>query len=139
MYSKILVASDGSGPSMRAARIAGAIAKAFSAQVTVVTVSYIPKLYADDMSAAMREGYEDEWRRVMDDTVKAVKQEGVEVRPKLIRDQEPAPAIVKEMEDGKYDLLVLGRTGAGSSRPAMMGGISRKLVGNCSCSVLIVR
>ena len=44
MISKILAASDGSAGSMEAARAAAVIAKAFNAELTLVTVAYIPRM-----------------------------------------------------------------------------------------------
>jgi nucleotide-binding universal stress UspA family protein len=139
MYNKILVASDGSGPSMKAALIAGELAKAFAAQLTVVTVAYLPKIYATDLGSEMREGYVDEWKRVLDNTVKTVKEQGVEPGLRLLREEEPAGAVLEEVKRGGYDLLVVGRTGAGAPGSAMMGGVSRKIAEAAACAVLLVR
>jgi nucleotide-binding universal stress UspA family protein len=143
MYKKILVASDGSGPAISAAEAAAAMAKCMSATVTVVTVSFVPKVYAGDISDAMRQGYVDEWRHVLDLTVREMKKAGIEPEAKLIEEQEPAEAILAELERGGYDLLAVGRTGAGGHKMkisglAMMGGVSMKLTANAKCSVLIV-
>jgi len=143
MFSKILVASDGSGPAVNAAKAAARIAKAVSASVTVVTVSYVPKVYAGDISPAMRQGYVDEWHHVLDITVHPVERLDVKPEAKLLRGDEPAPAILKELEAGGYDLLVVGRTGAGGHKIrktglTMMGGVSMKIIGNAECAVLLV-
>ena len=50
-----------------------------------------------------------------------------------------AEALLDETERGGYDLLVVGRTGAGSPGSKMMGGVSRKLAEGAACSVLTVR
>jgi nucleotide-binding universal stress UspA family protein len=139
MYEKILVASDGSGPSIRAAQAAAVLAKAFSSQVTALTSAYIPRLYEGDMSSSMKEGYLDEWRAVLDATVEALRAEGIEPEAKLIQDEDPAAAILKELRDGGYDLLAVGRTGAGNPASKTMGGISEKLTTRADCSMLIVR
>jgi nucleotide-binding universal stress UspA family protein len=143
MYKKILVASDGSGPSINATKVAAAIAKALCAKLTVATVSFIPRAYAGDISPSMREGYLDEWRHVLEHASRVAATAGVEPEKKLLREDEPASALLKEVEQGQYDLLVVGRTGASGIKPtrtalAMMGGVSRKLVANATCSVLVV-
>ena len=143
MFTKILVASDGSGPAVKAAKAAAEIAKAMSASITVVTVSFVPKAYAGDISSAMREGYVDEWQHILDITVHAVERLDVEPKAKLLRGEEPAPAILAELEAGGYDLLVVGRSGAGGSKMkrtglTMIGGVSMKLIGNAECAVLLV-
>jgi len=143
MFTKILVASDGSGPAINAAKAAAGIAKAMSASVTVVTVSYVPKAYAGDISPAMREGYVDEWKQVLEMTVHAVGRLGVTPESKLLREEERAPAILAELEAGGYALLVVGRTGAGGQKfkktaLTMMGGVSMKIIGNAECAVLLI-
>ena len=139
MYKKIMIASDGSGPSMSAARIAGEIGKAFSAAVTVVTVAYIPKTYKDDMGSELREGYLEEWKRVLANTAETVARQGVEPQTALLRGEDPAKAMLGQLESGGYDLLVVGRTGAGSPGSGVMGGVSRKLIEGSHCAVLLVR
>jgi nucleotide-binding universal stress UspA family protein len=139
MYSNIVIASDGSGPSMNAARIAGEIAKAFSSSVTVVTVAYIPETYKDDMGTELREGYLEEWKRVLESTAELVTKQGVEPKTTLLRGENPAKAILDEIEGGAYDLLIVGRTGAGNPASRMMGGVSKKLIEGSNCAVLLVR
>lgn len=138
MYSRIMIASDGSGPSMNAARIAGEIAKAFSCSVTVVTVAYVPRIYATDMGAELREGYKEEWKRVLASTADVVGRLGVKPETRLLEGDDPAQAILGALE-GSHDLLVVGRTGAGSPGSKMMGGVSRKLIEGSTCAVLLVR
>lgn len=139
MYTKILVASDGSGPSMRAGRAAAIIAKAVSADVTVLTVASIPEQYKDDLDDNLEAGYIDEWRKALEATVREIKSHGVEAKHKLVREGEAVPAILAELELGGYDLLVLGRTGSGSPTSKTMGSISDKLAGKADCSILMVR
>jgi nucleotide-binding universal stress UspA family protein len=138
MYENIIVASDGSSLSMRAAVAAAAIARALSAKLTVVTVAYFPKVYEGDVGSEMREGYTEEWKRVLKETLGQAGADGVQPEGRLL-EGEPAAALLDEVERGKYDLLVVGRTGAGSPRSRMMGGTSRKIVENATCSVLVVR
>jgi nucleotide-binding universal stress UspA family protein len=139
MFKKILVASDGSSTSLEAARIAGEVAKTFSAALTVATVAYFPRVYESDVGPDMMEGYLDEWKRVLASTVAAVKGVGAEPRAKLLREEKPAMALLDEAERGGYDLLVIGRTGAGSPGSKIMGGVSRKVAEGAHCSVLIVQ
>jgi nucleotide-binding universal stress UspA family protein len=143
MFTKILVASDGSGPAINAANAAANIARAMSASLTVVTVSYVPKVYAGDISSAMKQGYVDEWNHILDITVHAVERLDVKPEAKLLRGDEPAPAILAELDAGGYDLLVVGRTGAGGHKVkntglTLMGGVSMKLIGNAGCAVMLV-
>lgn len=139
MYKRILIASDGSGPSMHAARAAALLAKALSAEITVLTVARLPEQYKDDLSSDLREGYIQEWQQALDAAVGEIKRQGLEPKTRFIRDEEPAPAILKELEGGGYDLLVIGRTGTGNPASKTMGRISDKVTSEATCSLLVVR
>jgi nucleotide-binding universal stress UspA family protein len=139
MFNKILVLSDGSGPSMNAARAAGLIAKAVSGRVTVVTVASVPEQYMEDLSAGLEEGYIDEWEHVLEATVKEVKRQGVEAEGRLLRQGEVVRAAFGEIERGGYDLVIAGRTGQGSPSSRVMGSVSDALVAKVACSIMIVR
>jgi nucleotide-binding universal stress UspA family protein len=133
------VASDGSGPSIRAAKAAALIGKAASAEVTVLTVASLPEQYTGDLSADLKEGFIQEWQGALDATVKEVKRQGVEAETRFIREGKPVAAIMREVQSGGYDLLVIGRTGAGNPASKTMGSISDKLTSQVTCSILVVR
>jgi nucleotide-binding universal stress UspA family protein len=139
MYTRILVASDGSSASVKGAEMGGEIAKAFSAALTIVTVAYVPRVYEGDLSTDMMEGYTEEWKRVLAMTADAAGRTGAEPETKLLQDGDPATALLEEAERGGYDLMIVGRTGAGSPASKVMGGVSRKVAEGASCSVLVVR
>ena len=139
MFQKVLVASDGSGPSIKAAEVAARMAGAFGSSVTVATVAYMPRAYAGDVGTEMQEAYLAEWRRVLEGTVQVVKTGGVDAQAKLLRAGEPAGALLDEIRTSSYDLVIVGRTGAGSSGSDIMGGVSRKIAEAAPCSVLIVK
>ncbi|MBN1956417.1 MAG: universal stress protein [Anaerolineae bacterium] len=51
-----------------------------------------------------------------------------------------ADEIIKDAEEGNYDLLVLGASGtAGRLRGALMGSVTRQVLERAPCSVLVVR
>ena len=139
MYSRILVASDGSGPSMRAAAAAALIAKAAAAKVTVLTVASIPEQYKNDLSDSLEEGYIEDWKKALEATAGEMASQGVEVETKLVREARPVPAILEEIDTGGYDLLVIGRTGSGNPASKTMGSTSDRLTSEAACSIMIVR
>jgi len=139
MFTKILVASDGSGPSMRAASAAGLIAGVTSAEVTVLTVASIPEQYRDDLNDDLEAGYVEEWTEALEATVKQLKAQGVQAEKKLVREGEAAAAILKELEGGGYDLLAIGRTGSGNPASKTMGSVSDKITSESKCSIMLVR
>lgn len=138
MITKILAASDGSAASMEAARSAAVIAKAFGADLTIVTVAYIPKMYKVDLSDDMETAYVKDWEHVLEDTLKVVG-EDVGAETKLLRSGPPAEAILAEAESGGYDLIVIGSRGADSSGDKGMGSVAVKVGARAHCSVLVIR
>jgi nucleotide-binding universal stress UspA family protein len=139
MFNKILIASDGSGPSMRAARAGALIAKALSAEVTVLTVASIPEQYRDDLNAELEEGFVQEWKESLDATVDEVKREGIEPATRFIREGNAVEAVLGELESAAYDLLVIGRTGAGNPASKSMGSVSDTITSRATCSLMVVR
>ena len=139
MFHKILVASDGSGPSLRAAKLAAILAKALSAEVTVLTVASLPEQYRDDLSAEMEDGYIDEWKQALDATAKEVKQGGIEPATRFVRDGNIVDAIVAELNSGGHDLLIIGRTGTGNPASKTMGSASDRLTSMVACSIMVIR
>jgi nucleotide-binding universal stress UspA family protein len=139
MFTRILIASDGSGPSIRAARVGALIGKAFSAQVTVLTVASVPERYKPDLGSDLEEGYVDEWKHALDATVREMKRQGVEPATRFVREESVVPAILDELKGGGYDLLVVGRTGAGNPASKAMGSTSDRLTSEVVCSLLVVR
>jgi nucleotide-binding universal stress UspA family protein len=138
MFKKILVASDGSSVSMSAAQAGAAIARALGAELTVVTAAYFPKAYEQDVGPDMQEGYLDEWKRVLTETAKTVKEAGTEPRTKLLRTADVVEALVGEIEEGGYDLAIIGRTGRGRPSSDAFGSVSREIAQRLSCSLLVV-
>jgi nucleotide-binding universal stress UspA family protein len=138
MFKKILVASDGSGPSVRAAEAAAVISKAVSAGVTVLTVASIPEQYKDDLSAELEEGLVEEWKEALDATVSTLRSRGVEPATKFVREGGVVEAILSELDTGAYDLLIIGRTGAGNPASKTMGSASDRLTSEATCSLMIM-
>lgn len=138
MIKKILAASDGSTAAIKAARTAAVIAEAFDAELTVVTAAYVPEMYKVDLSEEMENAYLEDWKHVLEDTVKAVG-DSVSARSKLLREGSPAEAILEEAERGGYDLVVVGSTGTGNPGERAMGSVAARVGARARCSVLVVR
>jgi len=56
-----------------------------------------------------------------------------------IREGVPANEILSEADQGDYDLVVVGATGATDMKHRILGSVSSKIARNATCSVLIVR
>jgi len=56
-----------------------------------------------------------------------------------IREGVPANEILAEADQGEYDLVVVGATGATDMKHSVLGSVSSKVAWNAPCSVLVVR
>jgi len=56
-----------------------------------------------------------------------------------IREGVPANEILSEADQGDYDLVVVGATGAIDMKHSVLGSVSSKVAWNAHCSILIVR
>jgi nucleotide-binding universal stress UspA family protein len=91
------------------------------------------------LSADMEDGYIDEWKQALDATAKEVKRGGIQPATRFIRDGNVVDAILAELKSGGYDLLVIGRTGAGNPASKTMGSASDRLTSMVTCSLMVIR
>lgn len=139
---KILVTTDGSVNSEKALLEAKKLAQLLGAEVDILNVvKYIAhNPYAKVERYAMRpiEELEKASKEILDDALKLFDDFEGKVNTKSLRG-EPAEVIVKEAEEGAYDLLVIGSRGLGTFSRLMLGSVSGKVVNHVHIDVLIVK
>ena len=125
MFSKILVAYDGSPTSRSALTQAYELAQAEDADVTVVTVAptvaplaAIAPVSIDGLRAEL-----DRWARTTLDEARAEAPDGLTVRA-VERSGHVGDEIVAEIESGDYDLVVLGSRGHGRLATEILGSVN---------------
>jgi nucleotide-binding universal stress UspA family protein len=100
-----------------------------------------PEMISDALITAMQE-YEDERTREIAQVLTAA---AAELRPRVAAVStatpvgSPAPAIVREAEQVKSDLLVVGARGLGHLKRMLLGSVSESVLRHAACPVLIVR
>ena len=138
MFSKILLASDGSENAIRAARITRELAEHFGARVTLLCVVHIPPVYKVDLADQMEEGIVDEWKKILHSTAGVFSGSETSLTRRLLRDVSPVEGILTEFETGDYDLIVMGRTGKGGSPRRNLGSVTMSVMQESNRSILIV-
>lgn len=138
---KILVTTDGSANSERALIEAKKYADLINGRITILTVtdpiamlgSSYPELSERDSNLfrTVGEYHLDEALKVIDDF------EG-DVDTKL-KDGSPADEILKEAENGDYDLIIMGRRGIGVFSRRMLGSVSNKVLNHTDTNVFIIK
>lgn len=142
MFKKILLASDGSESSLRAARHAIALVSAFpEAKVDVIyVVPPIPpqwySYYAPidlDIPAIVRKAGEE----ALASTLQLFQEAGVSVQS-LVESGDAAEEICAVAAEHHYDLIIVGRRGLGPLRELALGSVSHKVCQHAKCPVLVV-
>lgn len=141
MFKNILLGVDGSEHALRAARVAGELARTMGAESLRVVVAYdpVPSYLGEPnlqhaITARMREAEE-----VLQTALEALGG-GLpcEVHTEILAGP-PAEAILEVAETRKNDLIVIGSRGLGRLTGLLLGSQSQKVVQHASCPVLIVR
>lgn len=139
---KILVTTDGSVNSEKALLEAKKLAQLMGAEVDILNVvKYIvnnPYAKVERYSMRPVEDLEKAAKGIVDDALKLFDDFDGKVSAKFLRG-EPAEVIVKEAEEGAYDLLVIGSRGLGTFSRLMLGSVSGKVVNHVHINVLIVK
>jgi nucleotide-binding universal stress UspA family protein len=124
MFKNILVCIDGSASSHRALDLAGQLAHAGTASLTLMVVAPPVSSYVTlaGVSPGEMETELDAWAAGLLQKARALVPEGISVR-EIARDGEAGSEIVKELEDGSYDLVVLGSRGRGRAESTLLGSV----------------
>ncbi len=144
MFSKILVALDGSELSLKALEFAIDLAKKYRSQLILVHV-VIRQIYAINPpeagilagTAIVRE-LEAEGKAILARGEETVKAQEIPVETRL-RQGVPAEELLHAAADEKVDLLVLGSRGLSQAKAFLLGSVSDKVSHHAKCPALIVR
>jgi nucleotide-binding universal stress UspA family protein len=139
MYKKILLATDGSEHSKRAAENAIHIAKCTSdSTVEVVYVVDANRAKSDVLANWNSVEISDSRKERMKDVEKKAKEAGISYEIKVLHG-EPGPAIVEYVNKNKIDIVVIGSRGLNGLQEFVLGSVSHKVAKRANCPVLIVK
>ncbi len=139
-YRRILVAVDGSPPSLAAVDHALALARAAKASLTILEVvedfGPLPGYYETPPPGADRVKWVAEQR--FEPVRPALAESGVPW-DRLVEAGDPADCICAAAEAGDYDLVVMGCQGRRAIGRFLLGSVSDRVVHHAPCSVMVVR
>ena len=141
MFRNILVAVDGSPHADRALDEAIDIARGSRARLTIITGAAEPRTasmiaMASGAAAALGPALMQHSERVLRLAVERVPDD---VPVTTVLTEEPIrPAIVKRIEQGGHDLVVMGSRGRGAVRSAVLGSVSHFVLHHSPVPVLVV-
>jgi nucleotide-binding universal stress UspA family protein len=145
MFSRILVAVDGSKPSDKAFDAAMELVKSMKvAETMLVHVVPIP-IPGDGIDpsalAAIGESYEREGRLLLARYDSLAKEKhGVETTKKILaKGNDEGHKILEVAHEQQVDLIVMGHRGRGKLRELLMGSVAHHVANNSKVSVMIIQ
>jgi nucleotide-binding universal stress UspA family protein len=145
LFSKILVAIDGSEDSFKAAIYALELAKSSDANLYAITVTSIPKSYhltekdVLNESTKSHHGMEDA-KTWFDNFNQQAKEKNVPLNTDLINSQRPVDYVILEYsEEQKIDLIVMGTKGRTGFKKLLLGSTASSVLTYSHCTVMVVK
>jgi nucleotide-binding universal stress UspA family protein len=139
MFTKILVANDGSPGGQKAFVEAIDLAREISAELHMVTVEELPRFPAsiDEIDEEKKEA-DHRFAPVMDWAQAQAQAAGITIQPHLVPGH-AVEAIVALVREHRFDLLVVGFMGHSALYDRIIGGTADRLVRLAPCAVLVVK
>lgn len=142
---KILVPVDGSTASQKAAVKAAEIARQFGASITFITVILEPDLskynkfgvLIDPDMKKLKEKLKENEKKMLDSIINSLDLSDVYTSEKVIAGV-AYEEILKEAEEGNYDMIVIGQRGFTKVKRFFLGSVAYRVVSDAVCPVLVV-
>lgn len=139
MFNKILVGVDGSEHALKAVRLAGELARTFSADLVVVhAYQTIPAgLGEPNLQEAISERLH-EAGKILERALQEVGSTPRTVETEALEGP-AAEVILRVAEVRQVDLIVVGSRGLGALASLLLGSQSQEVIQRSTCPVLVVR
>ncbi|HTF99436.1 MAG TPA: universal stress protein [Nitrospirota bacterium] len=143
-FKNILIATDGSKYSVRAAGEAICLAKRSSGSITVISVVPVEQGSHDNLDLTVKQ------REKLDNTAEAVaekftrevreaaQKEGVPAKA-FVASGKPADIIIQMAQETNADLIVMGSHGRAGVDKLLMGSVAERVIVTSECPVLVVK
>ena len=136
-WQNLLLATDGSKHSEKAAARAAAIAKSNGAELNIVSATdFACELYAQ--APEVGEALIKKARKTLDASKKRADLEGLKTEC-FVREGEAYKAIIDLAKEKKTEMIVIGSHGKTGLKRLLMGSVVEKVIGHSHCPVLVVK
>ena len=122
---RILVGYDASLQSKKALNEAITVAKKFSGFIKVISV--------------YGRGYREKAETSVIEVKETLKKEKVEYEVEIVQGSNPAKILETTAKKEDFGLIVIGSRGLGNTASMLLGSVSRQIVSNAQCNVLVVK
>jgi nucleotide-binding universal stress UspA family protein len=139
MFRKVLIANDGSKGGQAALTAALELARRLDIGLTMICVEETPRFPAsiDEVAEALAD-ISDVFNRAVAAAKAQAQALGVAFEPHIVVGH-PVPSIVEFVQNGGYDLLVVGFMGHSALYNRIIGSTTDRLVELAPCKVLVVK
>ncbi|KHF40913.1 universal stress protein [Halalkalibacter okhensis] len=138
MFNHILLASDGSQHSIRAAEKAVSLAKLKNGKIDVVYAVDGSASKADVLTNNSKFEIERKRKEKLKPIVELLEKAGIEHAVHIIQG-EPGPTVVNFANKRDYDCVVVGSRGLNNLQTMVLGSVSHKIAKRVEVPVLIVK
>lgn len=141
MFSKVLVAVDGSDNSFRALDAALLLSEKLGSKVTaihVIEVAPVVHIQSEKLLRDLVEAYEKEGQHIISKCSEIATKKGLSINSKLLSG-DASSVILDFCEKDKHDIIIMGSRGMGKFKELVLGSVSSKVIHHSSCPVMIIR
>lgn len=141
---QVLLALDGSAPSIVARDLAVALPWPAGTRVHLVAAYQIPIDWTRGVGSTMNwigdaeDATRDQWNHELRALAAPLVERGLEVEEHVIAER-PASAITRMAEELRADLIVMGSRGHGPLRSMLVGSVAAEVTEHAPCPVLVAR
>lgn len=138
LFKRVVVAADGSDPSVRAARYAVELAEKFSSMIDIVHVVDLEKSRADVLHFGNKHELEKMRIDRLYEAEKIISDAGIDYEFHIL-EGEPGPTIINFTHEHDVDCIIMGKRGLNKFQTFLLGSVSDQVVKNANCPVLIIK
>jgi len=139
MFTRILLAYDGSHHAQRALAVTLDLAQRYGAKVYAVSVAHVPEFAdtRDEVNGALEDA-SNFYDKLLREAREAASRKGIELETRVVPGH-PADALARFAEEKGCDLIVVGARGRSGVTRYILGSASEAVVRYAHCSVLVVK
>ena len=140
IFSKILIAIDGSDSSMDAADYAISISKQHNAELYALHVIRADvDLFGPHETSEFMTEMRNEGKKYMDKVRLKANEKNIQIKTEFISSTNIAGGIVDYAEENNIDLIVIGTRGLSGFKKLLLGSVATNVVTYAHCPVMVVK
>lgn len=139
MFSRILVAVDGSESARKAFEMSVYLAQRCDSKLDIIHV-VLDSVYGGDSAVAfdLIEELKEKGKKLLEECKGEAMRNSVQAET-LLKIGDHAQVIIDTANKNNYDLIVMGSRGLGAFKELLLGSVSFKVMHHASCPVMVIR